>query len=303
VSRSDRFVATTWWTAHIAHHAAESLGGEPFLYLIQEYEPFTFPMGTYAALADESYGLSHRALFSTELLRGYFRRHGIGVYAAGTAAGDDASAVFENAITAVTPPTAAELEGRQSRSLLFYARPEAHAARNMFELGALALSRAADEGVLAEVELHGIGTVQAGRRLDLGNGAVLGLLSRSDQATYAELLRGHDIGLALMYTPHPSLAPIEMASAGMLTVTNSFENKTADAMSAISSNLITVEPGVESIVAGLREAVAGAGDVHRRVRGGQVRWSRDWNESFNDELMRRVEALLAADPGLSGGEA
>ena len=30
-----------------------------------------------------------------------------------------------------------------------------------------------------------------------------------------------------MYTPHPSLVPIEMASAGMLTVTNSFENKTA----------------------------------------------------------------------------
>ena len=33
-----------------------------------------------------------------------------------------------------------------------------------------------------------------------------------------------------MYTPHPSLVPIEMASAGMATVTNSFENKTADAM-------------------------------------------------------------------------
>ena len=33
-----------------------------------------------------------------------------------------------------------------------------------------------------------------------------------------------------MYTPHPSLVPIEMASAGMLTVTNTFENKTADAL-------------------------------------------------------------------------
>ena len=300
VSREDRFVATTWWTAHIAHGAVESLGGEPFLYLIQEYEPFTFPMGTYAALAGESYGLPHRALFSTELLRGYFRRHGFGVYAHGTDAGDGASASFENAITAVEPPSADELERRQTRRLLFYARPEAHAARNMFELGSLALSRAAGDGALAGIELHGIGTVQAGGRLDLGNGAVLDLLPRSDQAAYAQQLRDHDIGLALMYTPHPSLPPIEMASAGMLTVTNSFENKTAGAMSAISSNLITAEPTVEGIVAGIREAVAGAGDIQRRLKGGNVRWSRDWGASFGDDLMERVEALLA---GVSGGEA
>ena len=59
-----------------------------------------------------------------------------------------------------------------------------------------------------------------------------------------------------MYTPHPSLVPIEMASAGMLTVTNTFENKTADAMSAISPNLITAEPSVEGVVGGIAEAVA-----------------------------------------------
>jgi hypothetical protein len=297
VSRADRFVATTWWTAHIAGDAVRSLGAEPFLYLIQEYEPFTFPMGTYAALARESYDVPHRALFSTELLRGYFRRHGIGVYARGAEAGDEDSMAFENAITAVEPPAAAELRARETRRLLFYARPEAHAARNMFELGALALSRAAGEGVLAGVELHGIGTVEASRRLDLGNGAVLDLLPRSGQDAYAQRLRDHDIGLALMYTPHPSLPPIEMASAGMLTVTNSFENKTAEALSAISPNLITAEPTVDGIVAGLREAVAGAGDVERRIRGGDVRWSRDWADSFGDDVMERVERLIGVSAG------
>ena len=48
------------------------------------------------------------------------------------------------------------------------------------------------------------------------------------------MLRGHDLGLALMLTPHPSLVPLEMASAGMATVTNSFENKTPAALEAIS---------------------------------------------------------------------
>src|SRR2546423_354900 len=97
-----------------------------------------------------------------------------------------------------------------------------------------------------------------------------------------------------MYTPHPSLAPIEMAAAGMLTVTNSFDNKTPDALAAISSNIITVEPTVERLVGGLREAIATVDDFERRVRGSDVRWSRDWNASFNGELMTRLIDVLRA---------
>jgi len=293
VSRADAFVATTWWTAHIARDALRSLGGERFLYLVQEYEPFTFPMGSYAALAAESYTFPHDALFSTELLRDYFRRHGIGVYAGGVDAGDRASAAFENAITAIEPPPAAELAGRETRRLLFYARPEPHAARNMFELGVLALSRAVERGAFAGGwTLHGIGSVSGERRLDLGGGASLQLLPRSGQDSYAELLRRHDVGLALMYTPHPSLVPIEMASAGMLTVTNAFENKTAAALSAISPNLITAEPTIEGVAGALCEAAAGAGDAERRARGSRLAWSRDWDDSFPVELLDRLAGFL-----------
>ena len=83
-----------------------------------------------------------------------------------------------------------------------------------------------------------------------------------------------------------------MAAAGMLTVTNTFETKTADALTAISPNLIPSAPTVEGVVAALAEAVAGAEDAERRVSGADVRWSRGWDESFGDELMERVELLL-----------
>ena len=96
-----------------------------------------------------------------------------------------------------------------------------------------------------------------------------------------------------MYTPHPSLVPIEMASAGMLTVTNSFENKTAQALTAISPNLITAEPGVEAIAAALGQAAAGVEDFDRRARGSSVKWSRDWDRSFDEALLERVTAFLA----------
>jgi len=290
ISRGDRFIATTWWTAHIAH---EVTGEDRFLYLIQEYEPFTFPMGTYAALAAESYDFPHLALFSSELLRGYFKAHGLGVYSAGPTAGDEASEAFENAITPVAPPTAERLAARTRRRLLFYARPEPHATRNMFELGVLALSRALANGVFdGRWDLHGIGTVERPRGISLGAGRTLELLPRADQRSYASLLAEHDVGLALMYTPHPSLVPIEMASAGMLAVTNSFENKTAAAMAAISPNLITARPSVDGIAAGLREAAARVQDHGGRADAGRVRWSRGWDESFPDELLDRVIAAL-----------
>ncbi len=157
-SRSDRFVATAWWTAHVAHHAAESTGTDGFLYLIQEYEPVTFPMGTWAALAEQSYTFPHRALYSTDLLRDWFRERGVGAHS------ETDSATFENAITAVEPPSAAELERRGGRRLLFYARPEDHAARNMFELGVLGLGRALETGALGgDWELNGIGSLGAQR--------------------------------------------------------------------------------------------------------------------------------------------
>jgi glycosyltransferase involved in cell wall biosynthesis len=289
----DAFIATTWWTAHIARRALAESGGGKFLYLIQEYEPFTFPMGTYAALARESYDMPHYALFSSELLRDWFRRERIGVYGEGAEDGDRSSEWFENAITAVAPLPAAELGARRPRRLLFYARPESHAVRNMFELGVLALSRAVEDGAfLSGWELHGIGTVQYAGRLALPGGVQLELVPRTQQATYGQILQQHDIGLALMYTPHPSLVPIEMAAAGMLAVTNTFANKTPEALTAISPNLIAAPPTVEGVAAALREAIRNVDDAERRARGAEVRWSRDWDSSFGDELLARIEGFL-----------
>jgi GT2 family glycosyltransferase len=293
VSRADGFIASTWWTAHIAHAALDLLGGRRFVYLVQEYEPFTFAMGSWAALAEQSYRFDHLALFSTELLRDYFRAHRLGVYAAGSAAGDSRSASFQNAITAVAPPDEATLARRETRRLLFYARPEQHAARNLFELALLGLRRAIEDGAFAAGwEFRGIGAQRPRRRISLLGGAELELEPRSGQGGYARLLAEHDVGLALMYTPHPSLVPIEMAGAGLLTVTNTFENKTAAALAAISANLIAAEPTVEGIAAALGEAAAGAKDGARRVSGSHVHWSRDWNTSFDDQLLGRLQSFV-----------
>jgi hypothetical protein len=294
LNRDDAVIATTWWTAHIAHAALGSLRRERFLYLIQEYEPFTFPMGSAAALASASYDLPHTALFSTELLSDFFAAHKIGVFANGRSTGDRDSASFRNAITPVGPVGPEDVKRGPPRRLLFYARPEEHAQRNLFEIGAAALDAAVSAGHLQGWELAGIGGVEGGAS-DLAlprSGASVRLIPRSAQADYARLLRSFDVGLALMYTPHPSLVPIEMCAVGMSTVTNTFENKDAAALGRISSNLIAAEPSVDGVAEALANAEARSSRLDERAAGSHVDWPTSWDEALSPSLLGEVERLL-----------
>lgn len=296
VSGDDRFIATTWWTAYLARDAVERTGGPPFVYLIQEYEPFTFPMGSYFAMAAHSYTFPHRALFSSGLLRDYFRLQGIGVFDGRD--GGDLSAHFENAIVsydaaevdaALNRPGSGTAGGR--RKLLFYARPEAHATRNMFEVAFLALARAIEAGVFDDNwEFHGIGSGHGD--IHLPRGFKLKMLGKFDLTEYREALLQYDIGLSLMYTPHPSLLPLDMASAGMVVVTNTCMNKTREAFSALSGNLIGAEPHIDGVCEGLKLAAGRVGDLQSRRDGARVNWAGNWDACFHDDVMGRLKLWL-----------
>ena len=106
--------------------------------------------------------------------------------------------------------------------------------------------------------------------------------------------RGYDVGLALLHAPAPGRAPLEMAAAGMLVVTNTFETKTAATLAGLSANLIATEPTVDAIAEGICEAVARVDDVDARLRGTALSWSRDWDDSFSEPLLDRVVAFLTA---------
>jgi hypothetical protein len=296
VNPRDGFIATTWWTAHLANRAVRELGRDRFVYLIQEFEPMTFPMGSLYALAAESYTWPHYALFSTDFLRDYFRAQRLGVYASEAAGGDACSLAFQNAIASFAV-TAEQLGRPRPRRLLFYARPEQHAARNMFELGVLALRRlVATEGLdPAAWVMEGIGAGRTFEPVPLGGACRLSLLPRVTLDEYQRRLPAYDVGLSLMLTPHPSLVPLEMAAAGLVTVTNTYANKTAAALEALSTNLVAVAPTVDAIAIGLARAIRRADDLEGRVVGSRVAWSRDWTESFDEVLLRRLATFLAAD--------
>ena len=135
---TDAFVATTWWTAHIAHAALRTLDAralplpDPGVRAVHVPDGHATPRWRPSPTASRTPRCSPPSCCATTSAA-----TALGVYAAGAEAGDRDSASFDNAITAIDPPSADELAGRHPRRLLFYARPEPHAARNMFELGVL----------------------------------------------------------------------------------------------------------------------------------------------------------------------
>ncbi|WP_237481917.1 glycosyltransferase [Lichenibacterium dinghuense] len=291
VSPDDRFVATSGWSAHVAHRAAAALDQDRFLFLIQEYEPFFGPMNTNTALLRQAYDFPQFGLFSTAILRDYFRENRIGLFEA--PGGEERSAVFSNAIQRFSP-TREQLE-RRGRRILFYARPEDHAARNMFEMGIAALVRLFSDPAIAAAgwTAHGIGSIATEDRLELVPGTFLKMVPKTSLQGYIDMLPGFDVGLSLMLTPHPSLVPLEMAAAGLPTVTNTFANKTEAALRAISPNLIGVKPTLDGIVDGLRAAIARVDDVDGRLAGARaMTWPTDWDEAFPADAMARVNAFL-----------
>lgn len=291
VGDRDVFVATTWWTAHIAHAAMRAIGGGKFIYLIQEFEPFTFPNGSFSCLAEQSYRLPHFAVFSTEYLRNYFRKHKLGVFSAGD--GDATSVVFRNAISRVEKFQLERARERRSRKLLFYGRFEEHAARNMAEVGFLALKKAIEWGGFGkDWQFHAIGSTSGSFSLPLGGGFNLDVFHRMGQNEYAKLLQEYDLGLALMFTPHPSLVPIEMAAAGLLVVTNTFDCKGSDEISQISSNIIAVEPSVDCIAEALVQVAREVYNFERRERGSHVNWPLDWSTALDDSVMNAIDGFI-----------
>jgi len=223
------------------------------------------------------------------LLQDYFRRERSGIFAKPD--GEANATVFSNAIQKFYPTR--EAITRQKWRLLFYARSEEHAARNLFELALMAIAKLVKDprADLTGWSFHGIGSL-GGNVLDLAEGLPLELVPKTTLDGYIKMMPSFDVGLSLMMTPHPSLVPIEMASAGMWTVTNTFANKTAEELRAISTNLIGVAPTVDAICDGLVDAMARVDQIDARLAGARVNWPTEWDHAFPAESMARVHEFL-----------
>jgi hypothetical protein len=291
IGTNDRFFAYSAWEAHLASRLA-GLTDEPrFVFLVQEYEPIFHEHGAHHAIVDDSYNLPHVPIFNSEALRSFFEVNDLGVFSdKNSTACPREYIVIEHVLSKVRAPSRSMLlKKKGSRRLVLYARPEQHASRNLFPLAVLGLRRAIERGTIQGVwEMLGVGALSPGRKVALSGEYELFLQPRTGPDEYARMLSDTDVGIALMYGPHPGLVPFELAKAGARVVTNSFSNRCSEHLRGISENIVPCAPTIEGIATALEEAIHGLDDVDSRLRGANISAPLSWSDVFTDHFFERL---------------
>lgn len=285
IGPGDAFLATHWTTAQQLKAVLPMTPCRQFFYMLQEFEPGFYPWSSNFALAVETYGMDYWPIINQATLADYLLAQPLGRLNDPAMRGR--AIVFEPAVdAALFHPGTASAPPRPKR-LLFYARPTN--ARNLFGLGLLALRQAAADPAFAGWEFLSIGSRGSVPDLPLGNGHALRRAPWTDYAGYGDVLRGADVLLCPMLSPHTSYPVLEMAACGGLSVTTIFATKTREALAAISENIVAAEPTVEAMAHGLVQSAARVNGGHRGSAASTL--PRDWGTAL-DPVARRVASIF-----------
>jgi len=204
VPQVDACVATFWSTAY---YVLKNQSTKRKFYFLQDFEPMFYPAGSSSAQVEATYRFGFYGLTNTISLKELYEEQ------------FDGRATFFNPCvdTSIFHPPQQRDWGGEHRpyTVFFYARPNFF--RNGFELGSIAL-RKVKEQLGQRVRILSAG--QNWNPADYGlEGVVenLGLLSYQQTA---ELYRTCDVGLAMMFTKHPSYLPFEFMASGCMVVSN-----------------------------------------------------------------------------------
>jgi len=254
---SDIFIATAWWTAVTACdlQAAQRLRhghSHPVVYLIQDHEPDFYGWSSRYAMAQQTYTCpaDRIAIINSEELTEYMvRRYGLeDVYTL--------PFTINPAIREAIEPMARE------RIILVYGRP--NTPRNCFEviIQALALWQRSEPSEALRWKIISAGEhYDANAVTEVKNFTVVGKLPLEE---YGELLSKASVGVSFMISPHPSYPPLEMAFAGLVTITNEYENKDLAKRSPNIVSISDVTP--EAVAVALSAAVQQANSFVGSVR-------------------------------------
>ena len=245
------FVTTSWWTTAAA---MASVAHESVLYLLQEDERMFYPYDDERLrCAQVLESTSIRYVVNTRLLYDHLVGSGMEHL-------QKTGMWFEPAFPAsVFHPRPRAVTGK--RRFLFYARP--NNVRNLFYFGVDVIEQAVRRSVL---DLEDWDIVLVGKdipAITFGDGYVPEKHENLAWQRYAELIGSVDLGLCLMYTPHPSYPPLDLAASGAVVVTNRCGNKRD--LSGLSRNIVLGNLERESMLEAMAEGVRLAKDEARRT--------------------------------------
>lgn len=268
------FVTTSWWTTAAT---MASVPHDAIVYLLQEDERMFYPHGDDHLRCSQilrSRGI--RFVVNTRLLFDHLVADGLDNI-------KEKGVWFEPAFPkAVFHPR--DRNGSGKLALMFYARP--NNLRNLFYFGIDLIDEAITRGI---IDLSRWDILLVGKDIPdvvFSGNYIPGKRENLKWADYVDLVGRMDLGLGLMYTPHPSYPPLDLAASGAVVVTNRFGNK--QDLGNYSRNIICGDLERESMLAALEEGIRLAADTVRR--SGNYRASAlgpNWKDAFL-EVVRRL---------------
>jgi len=252
--KGDVFVASAWWNAEQATEFGRMQKAYfdrvmPFVYLVQDFEPNFSAWSSQWAAAESTYHDNSNTVAiinSNELFRFMTQRY-----------------AFPRAYVLPYEPNTTVMGAIQpqpkERIILIYGRPSV--ARNCFELLVNGLQhwQITNPSEAAGWQIISLGeTFPVEYGYPVQNFSVQGKLSLE---AYGALLSRASIGVSLMLSPHPSYPPLEMAMAGLVTITNRFECKD---LSIYSDSIVNLK-------------VISAEDISQKLQAAVERLSREWS--------------------------
>lgn len=284
IGAHDIVIAYSAWDAYPAAQMVERTKNSKFLQFVQEYEAIFHDHSALHAVCAGGFDMDCFPIFNSRLLKNYFESRRLGVFR-NRAVTDGDYFVFEHAISAPEPA----IHRRAHKTMLLYARPEAHAARNLYEFLEIALRRLCAKGAFGpEWSFIGIGPLTALPPRDLGRGHHLIFHEKMPPEKYKAIMQTIDVGVSLMYAPHPGVVPYEMAAAGALVVTNTFDNRDANYFASISRNIIPCEPRLDDVERAIAEAIERVDDLESRRQNVYRPKSISWSEIFDETALERI---------------
>lgn len=291
-NKNDIFVAYCCWDAILANHftKSNSTPNKKFIFFIQEYEPAFYKNDSIKFISAQSYTYPHFPIFNSELLKNYFKQNQIGIFSNSyiNKYSNPSYSVFEHVImTFQNEKIQHSVDSRNVKKLIFYARPEEHTERNLFEIGILAIKNAISKGHFKGWIFEGFGSLSGPYVVDLGFGQSMKIYPKISSDKYENFISNADVGLSLMYCPHPGLVHFEMLNAGLVVVLNTYENRTQEYFKNVP-RLIPVDLTIDEIVTGLIKAENLSINKEIRSLPSPYNSPRKWDQIFNNNYLQNI---------------
>jgi len=240
IGKNDLLIATAWWTMRSLKELKTVYPQITLGYLIQDFEPGFSAWGENYANALSTYEGDYIPIINSELLSDYLSEN--------LTRRIESPIVFRPQYIKIES-TKRAYNKRRSIEIFFYSRPSVE--RNMYQLGIKVLWKLGEWALTNNVQLkvHLAGEKISGVRIPGLDIVVHGKMKQKD---YVELLQKIDIGMSLMFSPHPSYVPLEIASAGAWSLSNSCFNKIKG---SLGPGIILVPTEVEHLLSEMKALV------------------------------------------------